>query len=103
MVLETIWFALWGLLWAIFFMTDGFDFGVGTLYPFLGKSEEDKRIMINFCTGASLWRCLRQYHQLPGYSLVIGYLAFPLPGYCCVSFLPVYFSFLYQRHEPATP
>jgi cytochrome d ubiquinol oxidase subunit II len=28
-------------------MTDGFDFGVGTLYPFLGKSDEDKRIMIN--------------------------------------------------------
>jgi cytochrome d ubiquinol oxidase subunit II len=28
-------------------MTDGFDFGVGTLYPFLGKSEEEKRIMIN--------------------------------------------------------
>ena len=47
MVLQTIWFFLWGLLWAIFFMTDGFDFGIGTLYPFLGKSNEDKRIMIN--------------------------------------------------------
>jgi len=47
MVLETIWFFLWGLLWAIFFIADGFDFGVGTLYPFLGKSDEDKRIMIN--------------------------------------------------------
>lgn len=47
MVLQTIWFFLWGLLWAVFFMTDGFDFGIGTLYPFLGKSDEDKRIMIN--------------------------------------------------------
>jgi len=47
MVLETIWFALWGLLWAIFFITDGFDFGVGALYPFLGKTDTDKRIMIN--------------------------------------------------------
>ncbi|MFC1515886.1 cytochrome d ubiquinol oxidase subunit II [Thermodesulfobacteriota bacterium] len=47
MVLQTIWFFLWGLLWAVFFMTDGFDFGVGTLYPFLGKRDEDKRIMIN--------------------------------------------------------
>jgi cytochrome bd ubiquinol oxidase subunit II len=47
MVLQTIWFFLWGLLWAIFFMTDGFDFGVGTLYPFLGRSDEDKRIIIN--------------------------------------------------------
>lgn len=47
MVLQSTWFFLWGLLWAVFFMTDGFDFGIGTLYPFLGKSDEDKRIMIN--------------------------------------------------------
>ena len=47
MVLQTIWFFLWGLLWAVFFMTDGFDFGIGTLYPFLGKTDQDKRIMIN--------------------------------------------------------
>jgi len=47
MILETTWFFLWGLLWAIFFMTDGFDFGVGTLYPFLGKTDTDRRMMIN--------------------------------------------------------
>ncbi|ACL04051.1 Cytochrome bd quinol oxidase subunit II [Desulfatibacillum aliphaticivorans] len=47
MVLQNIWFFLWGLLWAIFFMTDGFVFGMGTMYPFLGKTEEEKRIMIN--------------------------------------------------------
>ncbi len=47
MSLESVWFFLWGLLWAVFFITDGFDFGVGTLYPFLGKSETDRRIMIN--------------------------------------------------------
>ena len=47
MVLQTIWFFLWGLLWAVFFMTDGFDLGIGTLYPFLGKTDPDKRVMIN--------------------------------------------------------
>jgi cytochrome d ubiquinol oxidase subunit II len=47
MLLQTIWFFLWGLLWAIFFMTDGFDFGIGSLLPVLGKTEEDKRLMIN--------------------------------------------------------
>ena len=47
MILQSIWFYLWGLLWAVFFITDGFDFGVGGLYPFLGKSDQDKRIMIN--------------------------------------------------------
>jgi cytochrome bd ubiquinol oxidase subunit II len=47
MDLQAIWFFLWGLLWALFFMTDGYDFGIGTLYPFLGKTETEKRIMIN--------------------------------------------------------
>ncbi len=47
MILQSIWFFLWGLLWAIFFMTDGFDFGVGTLLPFIGRQEADRRIMLN--------------------------------------------------------
>jgi cytochrome d ubiquinol oxidase subunit II len=46
-VLQSIWFFLWGLLWAVFFITDGFDLGVGTLLPFLGKTETDRRLMIN--------------------------------------------------------
>ena len=47
MVLESIWFFLWGLLWAVYFMTDGFDLGIGSLLPFLGKTEEDKRVIVN--------------------------------------------------------
>lgn len=47
MELQSIWFFLWGLLWAVFFITDGFDFGIGTLYPFLGRSDHDRRVMIN--------------------------------------------------------
>jgi cytochrome d ubiquinol oxidase subunit II len=47
MELQSVWFFLWGLLWAVFFITDGFDLGIGTLYPFLGKTETDKRVMIN--------------------------------------------------------
>ena len=47
MVLQSIWFFLWGLLWALYFMTDGFDLGIGTLYPILGKTDEDKNTMIN--------------------------------------------------------
>jgi cytochrome d ubiquinol oxidase subunit II len=44
-VLGIIWFALVGVLFAGYAVFDGFDLGVGTLYPFLGKSEEDKAIM----------------------------------------------------------
>jgi cytochrome d ubiquinol oxidase subunit II len=47
MTLEFTWFILWGLLWAIYFITDGFDLGIGTLYPFLGKNDNDRRVMIN--------------------------------------------------------
>jgi cytochrome bd ubiquinol oxidase subunit II len=47
MILQDIWFFLWGLLWAIYFMSDGFDLGVGSLLPFLAKTDEEKRIMYN--------------------------------------------------------
>ena len=47
MIMQSTWFFLWGLLWAVFFVTDGFDMGIGSLYPFLGKTETDKRTMIN--------------------------------------------------------
>ncbi len=53
MFLEGLWFYLWGLLWAIYFITDGFDLGVGMLLPFLGKDETSKRTLYN-ATGP-LW------------------------------------------------
>lgn len=42
-MLETIWFALWGILWAVYFVLDGFDLGIGTMMPFVAKDEADKR------------------------------------------------------------
>lgn len=58
-MLETTWFLLWGVLWAVYFMLDGFDLGIGTLLPFLGKSETDKRMMYNaagpFWDGNEVW------------------------------------------------
>lgn len=42
MGLPEIWFLLIGVLFAGYAVFDGFDLGVGTLYPFLGRSEEDK-------------------------------------------------------------
>ncbi|MEQ8168975.1 MAG: cytochrome d ubiquinol oxidase subunit II [Candidatus Eremiobacterota bacterium] len=58
-MLETIWFILWGLLWAVYFMLDGFDLGLGTLMPFLAKNEENKKIIYNsigpFWDGNEVW------------------------------------------------
>jgi cytochrome d ubiquinol oxidase subunit II len=42
MTFQVIWFILWGLLWAVYFMLDGFDLGVGILYRFLGRNEAEK-------------------------------------------------------------
>lgn len=58
-MLETIWFLLWGVLWAIYFTLDGYDLGVGTLIPVLGKTNRDRRIMLNsmgpFWDGNEVW------------------------------------------------
>lgn len=47
MELTTVWFALITILWIGYFVLEGFDFGVGMLLPVLGKSEAEKRVMIN--------------------------------------------------------
>lgn len=58
-MLETIWFVLWGILWAGYFMLDGFDLGLGTLMPILAKNDDDKRAIYNamgpFWDGNEVW------------------------------------------------
>ncbi len=58
-MLETTWFIIWGLLWAIYFALDGFDLGLGTLLFVLGKNETEKRIIYNtmgpFWDGNEVW------------------------------------------------
>ncbi|MFW5731352.1 MAG: cytochrome d ubiquinol oxidase subunit II [Desulfonatronovibrionaceae bacterium] len=46
-MLETIWFLLWGVLWAVYFALDGYDLGLGMNMPFLAENETDKRIIYN--------------------------------------------------------
>ena len=46
MALQTLWFVLWGLLWAVYFMLDGFDFGAGMLRLFLSRDETDRRVSL---------------------------------------------------------
>jgi cytochrome d ubiquinol oxidase subunit II len=44
--LQITWFALWGILWAVYFMLDGFVLGAGMLHNFLAKNENEKKAMI---------------------------------------------------------
>ncbi len=45
--LKLIWWVLVGVLLIGFAVTDGFDMGVGMLLPFLGKNDDERRVIIN--------------------------------------------------------
>jgi len=47
MDLNTLWFILIGVLFVGFFILEGFDFGVGILLPFLGRTDTERRRIIN--------------------------------------------------------
>ncbi len=47
MSLPTFWFCLIAVLWAGYFVLEGFDFGVGMLLPVIGRSDEDKDAMLD--------------------------------------------------------
>ncbi|MGC1953084.1 MAG: cytochrome d ubiquinol oxidase subunit II [Gammaproteobacteria bacterium] len=45
--LKLIWWLLVGALLIGFALTDGFDLGIGSLLPFLGMNDEQRRVIIN--------------------------------------------------------
>lgn len=47
MDLNTLWFILIAVLYIGYFVLEGFDFGVGILLPFLGKTDRKRRVLIN--------------------------------------------------------
>lgn len=46
-MLRVIWWVLVGVLLIGFAVTDGFDLGVGALLTLVGKTDDDRRVMIN--------------------------------------------------------
>ncbi|GAB3746718.1 cytochrome d ubiquinol oxidase subunit II [Microlunatus parietis] len=47
MELTTLWFCLIAFLWVGYFVLEGFDFGVGLLVGLLGRSDRERRLVIN--------------------------------------------------------
>jgi cytochrome d ubiquinol oxidase subunit II len=47
MELSTVWFLLIAVLWTGYLVLEGFDFGVGMLLPVLGRSDTERRVLIN--------------------------------------------------------
>jgi cytochrome d ubiquinol oxidase subunit II len=48
--LRVIWWGLLGILLIAFAMTDGWDLGIGTLLPFVARTDTERRMAIN-CAG----------------------------------------------------
>ena len=44
--LKLIWWAFVGLVLIAFALTDGWDLGIGMLSPFLGKSDDERRVIL---------------------------------------------------------
>ena len=59
MSLPVFWFVVIGFLWTGFFVLEGFDFGVGMLHRFVGRSDVERRVAINtigpFWDGNEVW------------------------------------------------
>lgn len=62
--LRLIWWALLGVLLIGFALTDGFDLGVGALLPFIAKTDEERRVVIN--TVGATWEGNQVWFVLGG-------------------------------------
>ncbi len=47
MDLQTLWFILIAVLFTGFLFLEGFDYGVGILLPFVGKGDQERRMVVN--------------------------------------------------------
>lgn len=71
-VLKVIWWLLLGVLLIGFAVTDGFDFGAGALLPFVGKTDEERRTVMN--TVGPVWEGNQVWFILGGGAI---FAAFP--------------------------
>lgn len=46
MSLDELWFAIIALVFAVYAVLDGFDFGVGALYLFVARTDEERRVVM---------------------------------------------------------
>ena len=44
--MQGFWFGVIGVLWAGFFLLEGFDFGVGMLLPVVAKTDTDRKMAL---------------------------------------------------------
>ena len=108
--LRVIWWILLGVLLIGFATTDGFDMGVGTLLPFVGKTDAERRVVIN--TIGPVWEGNQVWFILGGGAIFAAWpalYALSFSGFYLAMFLvlaalilrPVSFKYRSKRPDPA--
>jgi cytochrome bd ubiquinol oxidase subunit II len=85
MQLHTIWFVIITVLWIGFFVLEGFDFGVGALHQYIGKTEVGRRVCIN--TIGPWWDGNEVWLVVAGASLFAAF-----PGWYATMFSALYLA-----------
>jgi len=85
--IRVIWWGLLGLIIIGFAITGGGDLGIGILLPFLGKNDDERRVIINSI--GPTWESNQVWFVLAGGSL---FAAWPMAY--AVSFSSMYFALL---------
>lgn len=107
--LRLIWWGLLGVLLIGFALTDGFDLGVGSLLPFVAKTDEERRMVIN--TVGATWEGNQVWFILGGAAIfaawpfvyAVSFSGFYLAMFLVLSALilrPVSFKYRSKRPSP---
>jgi len=107
--LRVIWWALMGILLIGFALTDGFDMGVGALLPFVAKTDQERRMVIN--TIGATWEGNQVWFILGGGAIFAAWpfvYAVSFSGFYLAMFLvlaamilrPVGFKYRSKRPDP---
>lgn len=108
--LRLIWWALVGVLLIAFALTDGFDLGVGALLPFVAKTDDERRMVIN--TVGATWEGNQVWFVVGGGSIfaawpfvyAISFSSFYLAMFLVLAALilrPVAFKYRSKRPDAA--
>ena len=96
MHLSNLWYLIVALFWVGFFILEGFDFGVGMLHSFVGRTDLERRIAVNsigpFWDGNEVW-------------LIVGGAAIfaAFPGWYATMFSTFYLALVVVLAGPDRP
>jgi cytochrome bd ubiquinol oxidase subunit II len=87
MQLHTIWFIIIVVFWIGFFVLEGFDFGVGALHMLIGRSETERRVVVN--TIGPWWDGNEVWLIVAGAAMFAAF-----PGWYATMFSALYLAFV---------